>query len=284
MEGVAAWIEEAPRLVEELAVEWNLTLGRVLEGGTESLVVTATSPDHGDVVVKAVVPRRDLARGEAGALRLADGRGAARLLAFDAERETLLVERLGPSLADAGLSASRRHEILADVAARFWTPIEPGPMTSGAEKGRWLAEYIEERWSALGHPCSRAAVDNALTCAERRVAAHDEERAVLVHGDIHQWNTLRCGDDWALIDPDGMVAEPAYDLGIIMREDPEEMLAGDPRDRSRFLADRTGMDETAIWEWGVIERVATGLAARSIGLEPAATLMLRVADRIAVSG
>jgi streptomycin 6-kinase len=34
-------------------------------------------------------------------------------------------------------------------------------------------------------------VCHALACAERRVAAHDDERAVLVHGDAHEWNALQ---------------------------------------------------------------------------------------------
>jgi streptomycin 6-kinase len=30
----------------------------------------------------------------------------------------------------------------------------------------------------------------ALACAARRIDAHDDERAVIVHGDVHQWNAL----------------------------------------------------------------------------------------------
>jgi hypothetical protein len=47
-------------------------------------------------------------------------------------------------------------------------------------------------------------------------------------------------------------------LGVLMREDPVELLAGDPRSRARRLARRCGLDATAIWEWGVAERVSTG--------------------------
>ena len=98
-------------------------------------------------------------------------------------------------------------------------------------------------------PCSARAVAAALACAERRVAAHDDERAVLVHGDVHQWNALRAGDGFKLVDPDGVLAEPEYDLGILMREDPVELMAGDPRARARWLARRCGLDAAAIWEW-----------------------------------
>ena len=57
-------------------------------------------------------------------------------------------------------------------------------LPTGAEKGRWLADFITTTWTELDHPCSERAVHYALGCAARRVAAHDDERAVLVHGDV----------------------------------------------------------------------------------------------------
>jgi streptomycin 6-kinase len=50
---------------------------------------------------------------------------------------------------------------------------------------------------------SERAVDHALACAARRVAAHDDERAFLVHGDVHQWNALEAPGGFKLVDPDG---------------------------------------------------------------------------------
>jgi streptomycin 6-kinase len=45
-----------------------------------------------------------------------------------------------------------------------------------------------------------------------------------VHGDVHQWNALEAPADveqgFKLVDPDGLLAEAEYDLGVIMREDP----------------------------------------------------------------
>jgi streptomycin 6-kinase len=102
-----------------------------------------------------------------------------------------------------------------------------------------------------------------------------------VHGDVHQWNALRSGDGFKLVDPDGLVAEAEYDLGIVMREDPLELLQGDPMDRARRLAELSGLDATAIWEWGVVERVSTGLLGLRDGLEPEGRRMLHAADRVA---
>ena len=65
-----------------------------------------------------------------------------------------------------------------------------------------------------------------------------------------------------------------------MREDPVELMRDDPFDRARWLAARAGLDATAIWEWGVIERVSTGLVCAGIGLQPVGSQMLGAADRI----
>jgi streptomycin 6-kinase len=165
-----------------------------------------------------------------------------------------------------------------------WRPAPGVDLPTGAEKAAWLAGYIATTWEELDRPCSERAVADALACAERRRAAHDDERAVLVHGDVHEWNALQTIDrsSYKLVDPDGLLAEPEYDLGIVMREDAVELLAdADPHDRANFLARRTGCDPVAIWEWGVVERVSTGLLATKIDLQPPGREMLATADAVA---
>jgi streptomycin 6-kinase len=161
-----------------------------------------------------------------------------------------------------------------------WRPAPDAGLPTGAEKGRWLIDFITRLWDELDRPCTERAVDYALQCAARRISAHDDERAVLVHGDVHQWNVLQSADGYRLVDPDGLLAEAEYDLGIVMREDPEEMLDGDEDVRARWLATRTGLDADAIVEWGAVERVSTGLLGTRDGLQPIAGEMLAVADLV----
>jgi streptomycin 6-kinase len=203
-----------------------------------------------------------------------------RLLRSAVTLGALLLERLGPSLHDLRVPVERRHEILCDTASAVWRPAHDLDLTTGEEKAQMLAGLIVEWWEELERPCTRRAVDHALACAERRAAAYDASRAVLVHGDVHEWNALSAGEGFKLVDPDGMLAEPEYDLGIIMREDPAELLHGEPRGRAAMLARRTGLDAEAIWEWGVVERVSTGLLGTRVGLQPVATQMLRAAERV----
>lgn len=66
-----------------------------------------------------------------------------------------------------------------------------------------------------------------------------------------------------------------------MRGDPVELLAGNPLDRAHWLAARTGLDPVAIWEWGVVERVSTGLLCTRIDWQPLGRDTLRTADAVA---
>jgi streptomycin 6-kinase len=280
--GASEWLDGLPDLVAGLERAWTIRVGRVLEDATEALVAEAVAEDGTAAVLKLIVPRDgEAARREIAVLRHCAGQGCAMLLRDDVERGALLLERLGPSLHDLALPVAQRHEILCATAQRVWRPAPDVGLPSGRDKAEWLAGFVVASWEELGRPCRRAAVDDALACAGRRARAHDPARAVLVHGDVHQWNALAAGDGFKLVDPDGLVAEPEYDLGVIMREDPVELLAGDPMARARWLAERTGLDATAIWEWGVVERVSTGLLGTKVGLQPVAAQMLRAAEAVA---
>lgn len=280
--GAASWLDALPELVADLERGWSITVGRPYQTSTEAFVAEAVLHDATPAVLKVMVPRPgDHARNEITVLKLTAGDGCARLLRDDQARGALLLERLGPSLDQLAFPIAARHEILCAAAMRVWRPAPGAGLPTGADKGRWLAGYITATWEELGRPCTERAVEHALACAVRRVAAHDDERAVLVHGDVHQWNALRAGDGFKLVDPDGLLAEAEYDLGVIMREDPLELMHGDPRERSRWLARRCGLDAEAIWEWGVVERVSTGLLATKIGLQPVGGQMLAAADHVA---
>jgi streptomycin 6-kinase len=280
--GAARWLEDLPGLVAGIEHDWNLRVGRVFPDASEALVAEVTLHDASLAVLKLIVPRDyDAARHEITVLRLADGEGCARLLRSDEPRGALLMELLGPSLHDLGLPLVQRLEILTSVAARVWRPAHDAGLPTGADKGRWLIDFITAMWEELDHPCSERAVEYALACASRRIAAHDDERAVLVHGDVHEWNALQAEDGFKLVDPDGLLAEAEYDLGVLMREDPVDLLSGDPYERARWLATRSKLDATAIWEWGVAERVSTGLLCTRIDLQPIGRQMLAAADAVA---
>jgi streptomycin 6-kinase len=287
--GAGPWLHGLAGLIASLEQEWSITVGRSYQDATEALVAEATLADGTPAVLKLLVPGPDNnARNEVTVLRLACGDGCVRLLRADPERGALLLERLGRPLHELGLPLAQRLEILCTAAARVWRPAAGCGLPTGA---------------ALGRPGPARAGGTAPAGAAPRSAAHDDARAVLVHGDVHQWYALQEDTGFKLVDPDGLIAEPEYDLGVLMREDPAVFLASAARngaadngaadngaargmvrekawERAGWLARRCGLDATAIWQWGVVERVSTGLLTTKIGLQPVGREMLAVADQI----
>lgn len=287
-----AWVAHLPGLVRELEQLWGVEAGASIAGGSESLVAEATLADGTGAVLKIGLPGSADLRAEATVFRLAAGRGYAQLLAHDAPRNALLLERLGMPLSRRCESTAARIRAICRTFDDAWVTAgsDHGLMT-GAEKARWLADFIAEQWHALGHPCSAKAKNRALDYAEERAAAFSPEECVLVHGDAHAENTLIAEDPGAdaplrckFIDPDGLIAEKACDLAPIMRDWSEELLAGNIRTLTRarcdLLAQLTGVPARPIWQWGYMERVSTGLVMLAIGQREEAARTLAVADRL----
>ncbi|ATB27024.1 hypothetical protein MEBOL_000459 [Melittangium boletus DSM 14713] len=281
-----AWLARLAGVVTDLTAEWELSLGRTLTGGTAAFVAEVTRADGREAVLKVARPGQASAASELQVLLAARGRGYVEVLRHDQARGAMLLERLGSPMAELGWSVDTQLEFLCATLQEAWAPLHEGSsFMNGAEKARSLAEFIETTWHELEHPCPERTVEVALRYAEERHRSFDPTRAVLSHGDAHPWNTLRVPgagpERFKFVDPEGLFIERAYDLGILMREWTPELLLGDPRElgdrRCRRLAELTGIDPGPIWQWGLIERVSTGLVCLKVGLEGGRDL-LAVAD------
>lgn len=250
-EAGVAWLYGLGDLVAGLERDWGLAVGSTLHGGTGSYVAHATTREGEPAVLKLGMPGEDVT-GEIATLALAGGRGYVRLLRHDAARAAMLQERLGPSLSSLDLSVEDRMAAICRTLRAAWTTSPQGlGLMTGAEKSRWLGDFI---------------------------------------GDAHDHNTLQVPgtDHFKFVDPDGLAAEPACDLAVPMREWSAELLAGDPLElglaRCARLSALTGVEAGAIWEWGVMERLSTGLLATKLAYQPEGREMLAVADAWAFVG
>jgi streptomycin 6-kinase len=287
-EAGTGWHAALPGLVRELEQRWDIVVGELIEGGTTAIVARARRSDGREVVLKLGFPDPAFAR-QMETIEAAKGCGYVALLAYDSTRHAMLLEPLGPSLDQLGLSPERMIEILCDTLRRAWEVPDPGLIVApDAEKAHTLGLSVASLWESLGRPCSQRVITQALTFAERRSAAFDLERCVVVHGDPHPANALqvirpRPGAEtgFVFVDPDGFLADRAYDLGVVLRDWTAEIEAGGTelaRRYCRLLASRCGADETAIWEWGYLERVSTGLYVLELGGEELGRRFLDTAE------
>ncbi|MEU6000302.1 aminoglycoside phosphotransferase family protein [Streptomyces sp. NPDC047197] len=286
------WLAELPARIGEMERRWSITVGQPLPGGTSSYVARARTRDGRDAVLKLSLPAADFA-GQVRTLRLARGRGYAQLFAYDLGRHAMLQEALGPSMERLRPAPRQQIETLCAMLRRAWSvprAVDPGP-----EKASVLGETVGRLWESLGRPCSERVVSLAMVFAGRRAAAFDPDRCVVVHGDPHPGNALRAPTPregaeagFVFVDPDGFLAERAYDLGVVLRDWCAELKGRDGaaagglvRSYCALLADRTGVDEEAIWEWGFLERVSTGLYVLDFGAEELGRPFLDTAELLA---
>lgn len=253
-------------MLDRLVSQWGLGAAGVLDGGSEALAVAGELADGRPAVIKIAPPWADMLGAERRVLEAAGGRGFAELYAVDEDAHALLLERLGTRLDLLGWTPDAQMDALCAALMAVWrAPVPAGELDDGAVKALRLGAFIAETAQALGGALSEPVLARARLYAADRAAAHDPARAVLAHGDAHAANALQTPDGagFKFIDPDGLFIEPAYDLGVIMREWPETLLQGDPlaagRARCERLADRTGVAAEAVWRWGFLETVSTGL-------------------------
>ena len=196
---------------------------------------------------------------------------------------------MGPPLADADLATRPLVETLCDALTACWfvpTGDDLSLFQSGHDKALVLREYLTDHADLLATHVTPEAYARALGYAEQRAAQHDLSRCVVAHGDPHAHNALLVPASdpprYVFVDPDGIVIEPEYDLGVTLREFGRAELGPDPsgalRDLCASLANRTGTDAEVIWQWAFIERATTGVALWSLGLHQEARLLWEVLD------
>lgn len=291
------WLRDLTQTVAELADEWQIAVGPPMQGGSGGYVAAVTMSDGTEAVLKLAIPEGLVGQGDFGREIATLEQGSpdcyVGLLRTDDVRRAVLLERLGRPLSDLGWSVEVQIDVIADALRRGWQPVNVDAIgRTGEQQANFLVEFVERHWRDLGEPCSRSTMDAATRAAARRGAACDPSTAVLIHGDAHPANVLEHhgvsvgAPRFKLIDPDGMISEPAHDLAIPLRGWSTELLMGDPAALGRAWCARMGaaadVDPEAIWEWALVERVSTGLFLLSLG-DQRGEDFLRVADAWAVT-
>jgi streptomycin 6-kinase len=282
--GGAAWLERLPRLVEECAAAWDLHVRAPFPDASVSFVAPAVLADGTQAVLKVNFPDAE-SEHEADALVAWGGVGAVRLLAADAERRALLVERCMPGTQLWGIADEEAaNGAAAGVLRALWRPAPEGHgfRALEGEARRW-AQELPARFERHGRPLDRALLHRAIGWIGELLYAPDGP-PVVVHQDLHGGNVLlaargsspsavapgppplwgRAGGQWLAIDPKPLVGERAFDVASLLRDRRGE-LAADPapvrriRRRLDQLAEALDLDRERMRRWAVVHALAWGL-------------------------
>ena len=278
------WLTHLEYLITTLENKWHITVENVLTGGSHAFVAYAYGKKREEYVLKIDMPE-DLGvdfSSSVEALKIAKGNGYAKLYADDLEKKACLIERLGPSLNQLGYPIGKQLQIICSTLQKTWQlPIENAKLTVGNVD--WFEEFIKDAYEKQHHPCTKEVLDQALSYLASRKENEKPSEFVLIHGDPHNNNILQVPmtNDFKFIDPDGLIYEKAYDLGVLMREWVDDYLEAPLKNgqaRCQYLHQLTGVSKQAIWEWGFIQMLSTSLVLLQIGQEDTAKKMLWVLE------
>jgi len=252
------WLNRLPSIIADCAERWSLTVMPPFEPLSYNYVAPAVRDDGADAVLKVGVPNAELLT-EIEALRLFDGHGIVRLLEADADRGVLLLERLKPGAPLSSLSDDKQTtSIAAQVMRQLWKPApseHPFPTVA-----KWASglERMRERFGDAG-PFPGPLVETAERLFAELISSMAEP--ALLHGDLHHQNVLAAErQSWLAIDPKGVVGEPEYEVGALLRNPmPQLLKESQPKRllgrRVDQLAEELGFDRERLVGWGLAQAV-----------------------------
>jgi len=213
--GGQEWLTQLPALLAETAARWSLTIGAPFAELSYNLVLPARRRDGAELILKIGVPNAEL-EAEIRALAYWDGRVTVRLLDADPTWGVLLLERLRPGRMVSTLPDDDALRVTAELMRALWQP--PPAAHSFVSVADWAGGLARLRAEFGGGTGPFA--PHLVALAEAYFAALLPSMAapVLLHGDLHQYNIL-AGErrPWLIIDPKGVIGEPAYEIGPFMR-------------------------------------------------------------------
>jgi streptomycin 6-kinase len=276
------WTNNLDKLISRAEKRWNIDVGDSISGGSSAFVAKAHSQKNSNMIIKISLPD-EYFKYQINALLLAKGNGYVKLLEYDLENQMLLLEELGKSLNELNYTTEKQIEIICNTLKKPWTVPPQLELLDGIGGIDWFKGFIKATWAELNEPCSISVIEKAYKFLDSRLSMHKPDTAVLVHGDAHSGNVLLNlkGDSFKLVDPGGLLYEKAYDLGVLMREWTDELLpdpCGLGQKRCDYLSRITRIDKQAIWEWGFIQTVATGLLCMKVKRTDFGNKLLAVAD------
>ena len=252
-----AWLERLPTILAACEQRWGLTIGLPFDL-SYNYVVPALRSDGTSVVVKACLPDGESTQVEA--LRLFDGHGMVQLLAYDEVNEVMLLERLRPgTLLSTVEDDEKATSIAASVMRQMWRPVpQELAFPSVFDWGKGFVRLRQHYRGGCG-PFPPVLLEEAESLFDELNASMADP--VLLHGDLHHENILAAErEPWLAIDPKGLVGEPAYETGALLRNQLSAVLE-DPQPvrimarRVEQLAEELGLDRARVRGWGLAQAV-----------------------------
>lgn len=253
------WLAKLPPILAECERWWSLAIEGPFPQLSYNYAALARRKGGASVVVKACFPSKEF-KNEVDALRLYAGIGAVQLLDFDLEQGVMLLEHVAPgTMLTTVEDDSEATSISASVMKQIWRPVpEEHSFPSVAEWAAGMGKLRPYFGGGTG-PFPERLVDMAEQLFADLLPSMSAP--VVLHGDLHHYNILAAErQPWLAIDPQGVIGEPCYEVGALLRNPMPAIYSMPHLDRILArridqLAEELGFDRERIWGWAVAQAV-----------------------------
>ena len=245
-----AWLDELPQLVMRVSSRLDLCDLKEVTNITYNYVLSGFQGDN-PIILKLGLDHESLTR-EAFTLKCFADCGAVKLLAED--NRMLLLEKAVPGASLKSYFPNMEQESI-EIACKVMKKLHKANIPAAYNFPHikdWLAA-LDKEWN----------IPNDYLQKARRLRdqlLQTSKSDVLLHGDLHHDNILQNGEDWLVIDPKGVIGEPAYEVAAFIRNPIPELLTHDDapniiHNRVTRFAEALELSERRIIDWCFVQAV-----------------------------
>lgn len=261
----AQWLEQLPILIERSAQQWQLTQLQPYSDLTYNYVLFGMM--HGKQIVLKLRCDHEALRNEVMALIAFAQYGCVKVLAHDIAIGALVLERVVPG--DLLVSLFPENDARATrLAGDLVGALHRAPAPSGH-----MFPQLKNVLPDLRHDSYALAKCIIRARTLRRQLLSSTHHEVLLHGDFHHGNILLdSNQQWVVIDPEGIIGDPLYDIAVYIRN-PMQLLVNAPyadqiiKSRIDYFSRILDCSAQRIYDWTYLQAVSSAYWSVEDGLD-----------------
>lgn len=208
------WLANLPQLIARLEITYGLSHLKPFENLSYNYVLSGFQ-DVQPIVLKVGLDSNALKQ-EALALKAFAGFGAVNVLMEN--EEMLLLERAVSGVSLKSYFFEKDNNAI-QITCECLRRLHEAPIPN-AHRFPHINDWLTALDKSLNIP--NELLDKARMLREKLIST--SAKPILLHGDLHHDNILQNGNNWVVIDPKGLIGEPAYDIAAFIRNPMPELL------------------------------------------------------------
>lgn len=213
-----AWLEQLPRLIDQLRQTWKLNEIMPVPNISYHFVAKAFGEHRLPVVLKISCERKTFEE-EVRALQYFKGRGVVKLLETENECKAMLLQQAIPGKSLKEQARGKPDSVMEEYIKAIEKLHEkiPSKVPAGLP--------IIEDWFKVFDRIGEGSLPSRLSIKAKKLLKERLQEGVRVyflHGDLHLGNIVQNGEGWLAIDPQGVVGPLEFELSAFDFTDPSE--------------------------------------------------------------